>query len=156
MKKEAIISEDGKYRYKLSRIWDDDKPIVLFIMLNPSTADAHVDDPTIRRLINFAKSWDYGGIFVGNLYAFRSTNPKMLKHIDDPIGKDNIQHIQELIGLSNKVVYAWGNEEKEPIWLKDLVSVPYYIDISKNGIPKHPLYLKKELQLKLYSRKNDL
>ena len=152
MKKGAIISDDSKYRYQLSRIWDEEKPTVLFIMLNPSTADADRDDPTIRRVMNFAKSWGYGGVFVGNLYAFRSTDPKALRHTDDPIGEDNIEHIQTLIGITERVIYAWGNHHKEPEWLKDLVDTPYCIDISKNGIPKHPLYLKSELQPKLYLR----
>ena len=151
--KDAIISQDTKYRYQLSRLWDDDKPKVLFIMLNPSTADADIDDPTIRRVVNFSKSWGYGGVFVGNLYAFRSTDPKVLKHTDDPVGPDNIQHIQSLIGLTERVIYAWGNEKKEPEWLRDLVDTPYCIDISKNGnIPKHPCRLKKDLQPKLYLR----
>ena len=152
MKKHAIISRDDKYRYQLSRIWDEEKPIVLFIMLNPSTADADVDDPTIRRVVNFAKSWGYGGVFVCNLYAFRSTDPKALRYTDDPIGKDNIQHIQSLVGLTERVIYAWGNNKKEPEWLCNLVNTPYCIDISKKGIPKHPLYLKGELKLKLYVR----
>ena len=152
MKKHAIISQDEKYRYQLSRIWDEEKPKILFIMLNPSTADADVDDPTIRRVVNFAKSWGYGGVFVGNLYAFRSTDPKGLRHTDDPIGEDNIQHIQNLLGLVEKVIYAWGNNQREPDWLCDLVDSPYCIDVSKKGIPKHPLYLKSELQPKLYLR----
>ena len=152
MKKHAIISADGKYRYQLSRIWDEDKPKVLFIMLNPSTADEKVDDQTIRRVINFSKSWGYGGFFVGNLYAFRSTDPKGLKHTDEPVGPDNIVHIQSLIGLTDKIVYAWGNNQKEPEWLRDLVDTPYCIDISKNGIPKHPSRLNKDLELKLYLR----
>ena len=148
----AIISADGKYRYQLSRIWDEEKPNILFIMLNPSTADADVDDPTIRRVMNFSKSWGYGGVFVGNLYAFRSTDPKALQHTDDPIGKDNIEHIKELIGVTERVVYAWGNNQKEPEWLSSLVDTPYCIDISKKGVPKHPLYLKSELHPKLYLR----
>ena len=152
MKKHALISQDNKYRYQLSRIWDEEKPMVLFIMLNPSTADADVDDPTIRRVVNFAKSWGYGGIYVGNLYAFRSSDPKTLRDVDDPIGEDNIQHIQFLIGLTERVIYAWGNNKKEPEWLRDLVERPYCIDISKKGIPKHPLYLKKDLEPKLYVR----
>ena len=154
MKKHAIISHDDKYRYQLSRIWDDEKPKILFIMLNPSTADANVDDNTIRRVVNFSKSWGYGGVFVGNLYAFRSTDPKALRHTDDPVGPDNIEHIQELIGLTERVIYAWGKHKKEPEWLCDLVDTPYCIDISKNGnIPKHPSRLNKDLQLKLYIRK---
>ena len=148
----AIISADGKYRYQLSRIWDEEKPNILFIMLNPSTADADVDDPTIRRVMNFSKSWGYGGVFVCNLYAFRSTDPKALRHTDDPVGEDNIEHIKELIGVTERVVYAWGNNKKEPEWLSSLVDTPYCIDISKKGVPRHPLYLKSELHPKLYLR----
>jgi hypothetical protein len=152
MKKAAILSEDNLYRYQLSRIWDESKPLILFIMLNPSTADADADDPTIRRVIRFATSWGYGGVYVANLYAFRSTDPKALKHADDPIGKENISYITHLIGMADKVVYAWGNNQKEPTWLSELVQTPYYIDLSKNGIPKHPLYLKSDLCPKVYVR----
>ncbi len=154
MKKHAILSEDNKYRYQLSRIWDEEKPMILFIMLNPSTADANIDDPTIRRVTNFAKSWGYGGLYVGNLYAFRSTDPNILQKVDNPIGTDNIQYIKSLIGLTEKVIYAWGNNRKEPEWLSNLVDNPYCIDISKKGIPKHPLYLKGNLLPKLYRQSN--
>lgn len=70
----ANISACDRYSYSLERVWDKGgyKNLCLFIMLNPSTADAHIDDPTIRRCIGFAKSWGYGGILVGNLYAFRA------------------------------------------------------------------------------------
>lgn len=153
--KHAIISDDHKYRYQLSRIWDEDKPKVLFIMLNPSTADSRIDDPTIRRVINFATSWGYGGVFVGNLYAFRSTDPKNLKTAEDPIGPDNIQHIQIMLGLTEKVIYAWGNNKNEPQWLRELVETPYCIDVSTKGIPKHPLYLKKDLEPKLFVRHSE-
>ena len=152
----ADISPCKKFRYKLWRIWDKNKPIILFIMLNPSTADADPknDDKTMIRVKNFAESWGYGGVYVGNLYAFRSKNPKVLKHIDDPIGPENIARVQSLVGLTDKVVYAWGNGYKEPKWLRDLVDTPYCIDISKKGnIPNHPSRLKKNLELKLYIRK---
>ena len=79
MRKGAIISKDKKHRYRLWRIWDDSLPKALFIMLNPSTADVMLDDPTIRRCIGFAKSWGYGGIYVGNIFSLRSSNPKDLK-----------------------------------------------------------------------------
>ena len=154
MNKSAYLSTDKQYRYTLHRIWDDKKPMIMFIMLNPSTADSNNDDPTIRRVINFTKSWGYGGVHVVNLYAFRSTDPKGLKETQDPIGKDNIFHIQSLIGHVEKVIYAWGNNEQEPKWLYDLVATPYCIDVSKKGVPKHPLYLKKELQPILYVRNN--
>lgn len=73
MIKDAILSEDRKYRYILSRTWDETKPTVLFIGLNPSTADEKTDDPTIRKCINYAKCWGYGKILMANLFAFRST-----------------------------------------------------------------------------------
>ena len=152
MKKSAVLSPDSIYRYQLSRSWDIDKPKILFIMLNPSTADEFVEDPTIRRIVNYAKDWGYGSVYVGNLYAFRSTDPKGLNSVEDPIGPENITNIQVLIGLVDKVVYAWGNERKEPEWLKKIVTNPYCIDISKKGIPKHPLYLKKCLKPQLYIR----
>jgi hypothetical protein len=152
MNKTAVLSHDNIYRYQLSRIWDEEKPKILFIMLNPSTADEFVEDPTIRRVVNYAKDWGYGGVYVGNLYAFRSTDPKGLKCIADPIGPENINHIQTLISLVDKVIYAWGNEQKEPDWLKKIVETPYCIEISKKGIPKHPLYLKKCLIPQIYKR----
>jgi hypothetical protein len=150
MKKDAVISDDARYRYRLSRIWDETLPKLLFVMLNPSTADAAIDDPTIRRVIAFAKSWNYGGVYVGNLYAYRSTDPKGLKDVVDPVGADNKAHIEHMLTLVDKVVYAWGNNEKEPLWLRDLVETPYCIALSKTGIPKHPLYLKGDLQLMPY------
>ena len=73
MIKDAILSEDRKYRYILSRTWDETKPTVLFIGLNPSTADEKTDDPTIRKCINYAKCWGYGKILMANLFAFRNT-----------------------------------------------------------------------------------
>lgn len=150
MEKTAILSEDNTYRYVLSRIWDDSKPKLLFIMLNPSTADNTTDDPTIRRLITFTKDWGYSGFYVCNLFAYRSTDPKQLRYVDDPVGPENVLYIEDTLSKVDKVVYAWGNNQKEPLWLSDLVSEAYCIELSKKGIPKHPLYLKKSLELKVY------
>ena len=79
----ATFSKCKIYRYRLWRIWDAKKPTVLFIMLNPSTAGSTMDDPTIKRCIGFAKSWGYGGLYVGNLFAYRSTQPKGLLKLND-------------------------------------------------------------------------
>ncbi len=142
----ALISSCKRYRYKLWRIWDDDLPKVLFIMLNPSTADESKDDPTIRRCINYAKSWGYGGLFVGNLYAYRTTDPRELKKIYDPIGDDNYKCLLEMFQKCSAVICAWGNNEPMPIELKKNLSRLHYLELSKTGIPKHPLYLKKDLK----------
>lgn len=154
MKKTAKMSQDGKCRYRLGRIWDDSKPIVLFIMHNPSTADADKDDQTIRRLVNFVKSLDFGGFYVCNLCAERSKDPKVIQHTDNLIDEKNIEHIQSTLELVEKVVYAWGNKKEEPSWLYDLMKEkkirPYCLGVSKKGIPFHPLY--KRLDFRLYLR----
>jgi hypothetical protein len=130
------------------------KPIIMFIMLNPSTANSENDDNTITRVINFTKSWGYGGVKVTNIYAFCSKYPKKLKKIKDPIGEKNIYHIQNLIRNENfeKIIYAWGYNKKEPKWLYELVHIPYCIDVSIKGFPKHPLRLNGKLQPVLYIR----
>lgn len=155
MKKSAIISDCNQYRYLLSRVWDESKPLIMFMMLNPSTADADIDDPTIRRCIGFAKSWDYGGIYVGNLFAFRATIPKDLILQIDPIGKHNIFYLKTMEAKCEGVVYSWGNSpivrrlqklfpNYDPLYTYR-PSVKYYIELSKDGTPKHPLYLKGNL-----------
>lgn len=150
----ALISDCGKYRYSLTRIWDSEKPKVLFIMLNPSTADGEQDDPTIRRCIGFAKAWGYGGLYVCNLFAYRATNPKELLKVDNPFGDKNIWCTKKLADRVDKVICAWGNRPILKKVLKgqsemDLVRFAqgklYAIDFAKDGTPKHPLYLKSEL-----------
>lgn len=111
-------------------------------MLNPSTADGDDDDPTIKKIVNYADKWGYGGIYVGNLYAYRTSSPSKLKKLTDELekkGPENEKYLRDLIFKTEKVVYAWGNGESEPEWLKSLVKNPYVIELSKYGIPMHPL-----------------
>lgn len=155
IEKGAEISECGKYRYRLWRVWDRSKPFVMFLMLNPSTADANVDDPTIRRCIGFAKSWGYGGIVVCNLFAYRATNPKELLNVCDPVGPENQQHLDECIQESEKVIFAWGNSliVKKLFnklgylsMVKFKTSKSHFLVRSKDNTPMHPLYLKADLK----------
>ena len=88
--KNATFSNCRKYRYSLSRIWDKKKKLVLFIGLNPSTANEEVDDPTIRRCVNYVQNWGYGGLMMVNLFAYRVTLPSGLKKVKYPIGEDNV------------------------------------------------------------------
>jgi len=161
MTKEALISECGDYRYKLSRVWDQSKSSVMFIMLNPSTADAEKDDRTITRCINFAKSWGYGGIMVGNLYAYRATSPEKLSRVCDPLGPDNLICLRSMAPKSAKIICAWGHKHIVDVLEKKFKVIEslrillekrriYYLELSKNGVPKHPLYLKKELEPKIW------
>lgn len=155
MKREANISTCGNFRFSLSRTWDEEKPKVMFIMLNPSTADAEKDDPTIRRCIGFAQSWGYGGLIVCNLFAWRATSPKGLEEKEFKRIGTNYHTILTEAAKVDTVVCAWGNK---PVLDKMLYGAPsayipfevtpklHYLELSVTGTPKHPLYLKKDLK----------
>lgn len=143
----AALSQDGVYRYELTRRWG---PGVLlrWVMLNPSTADASVDDPTIRRCCGFAKAWNFAGIVVHNLYALRATDPKALRTHSHPIGPDNNRYLcQSPLSYSDGVICAWGaNAEPERAravvrMFADTRTDLYCLGTTKAGHPKHPLYL---------------
>ena len=146
MIREAEFSIDKKERYSLKREWDKSKNKILYIMLNPSFADDKDDDPTIRRLINFTKKFNYGGFLVGNIFTTITPNPKEL---DKSKGMSD-KNFEELIKLINKVdqiVYAWGSSIEEPQLLKKLVLSPKCFGKNVNGTPKHPLYVPSQTKL---------
>ena len=126
--KKALISDCGKYRYELHREWDKNKGKVLFIMLNPSTADGLNNDLTTIRCINFAKKWGYGGIMIGNIYPFRAKRPKDLsKWLKDEevdheyVGYNNEDHVRAMAEIADITVCAWGcNHPGTPDWIKDI------------------------------------
>jgi len=142
----AVISDCGLYRYALWRHWDD-RPRALFIMLNPSTADAEIDDPTIRRCIGFAKSWGLGGVRVVNLYPFRATKPTDLWLAAVPEGYGNISYIEQAVDPAGICIAAWGahgkeNRIREVRNLFQRISTTLYaLKLTKDGQPGHPLYL---------------
>jgi hypothetical protein len=151
----AIISPCGQYRYLLSRelhnLYSAAGP-ALFIMLNPSTADAELDDPTIRRCRSFAKSWDCSWIVVVNLYALRATNPTDLWMHADPIGPDNDMYLASMIREHETMVCAWGaNARPERIATVSKMfgkrNRPMCLGIIKNGAPRHPLYVRGDQPL---------
>jgi hypothetical protein len=108
MEKDALISPNKIYRYTLRRVWDNTKPDLIWIMLNPSTADAEKDDATIRRCIGFSQRFEYGGLVVVNLFAWRSSKPVPQSHWSPPyIGPANDHHILQNC-LNKTVVCAWG------------------------------------------------
>ena len=147
--KKAIISDCGKYRYELHREWDRSKGKVLFIMLNPSTADGLNNDLTTIRCINFAKKWGYGGIMIGNIYPFRAKRPKDLKKWIKGYGdlynfdecEDNRNHVNDMAQQADLIVCAWGCNYKDgtPDWVEELGDL-FYLELCKDDItPKHPL-----------------
>lgn len=144
----AIFSSCRQYRFSLWREWDKTKPYAMFIALNPSTADDYIDDPTVTRCVAFAKSWGYGGLCMTNLFAFRATDPQILKNCDDPVGEDNDHYLFEIAKNAAVVVAAWGNHGRHldrAKQVRKLIADLYYLKINKTGEPAHPLYLNANL-----------
>ena len=145
----AVFSDCRKYRYALWRMWNEKKPLVMIIGLNPSTADEKVNDPTITRCISFARSWGYGGVCVTNLFGFRATATTGLKAYHDPIGKENDAWVHEMAMGAAITVAAWGNHGKflnRSLEILPSLGQLYSIKMNKSGEPAHPLYLKAELK----------
>jgi len=156
MKRAAIFSTCQKYRYVLSRSWEETLPKLLLIGLNPSTADATQDDPTIRRCIGFAQRWGFGSVYICNLFAFRATHPKDLKAALVPIGTLNDFYLNQYHKSCDQTVVAWGNDGEHldrNLHVLQLIDRPYCLNINKNGQPAHPLYQKWKTTLKPYSLK---
>lgn len=143
----ARFSHDEKYRYLLGRRISDSPHRLLFIMLNPATADATQNDPTIRRCIGFAGRWGYGLVEVANLFAYRTPYVSELRRADDPIGPDNDEWICRALNTADKVILAWGNHgayKNRSLQIKRMAletAQPYHLGLNKTGEPKHPLYL---------------
>lgn len=150
--RDARISPCGLYRYSLSRRWDIFLPMGLVLGINPSTADAERDDATVRKLIGFSKRWGWGGFYLGNPFAFRSTDQRGLLTAADPVGPGNDSELCTLRALSCQIVCAWGSA-KTPEVRKLLderlrVMAPLFagrdllcLGTTADGSPKHPLML---------------
>lgn len=161
MLKSAVISPCGKYRYSLTRIWDlaPTRPACVFLMLNPSTANELMDDPTIRRCEGFARREGFGGFYVVNLMAWRATKPSDLPKDDCvAIGPDNAKSIQTIIsdaGPNTKVITAWGgNGDKRPEMVNNYITSLtmrgiklWCLGVTASGQPRHPLMLKRTTPL---------
>jgi hypothetical protein len=155
MERWAVIDDTGKYRYTLTRVWDANKAQVAFVMLNPSVADGQQDDPTIRKCVGFAQRWGYGSLGVVNMYAWRATSPKDLDLTENPVGKKNDAYIERVVQNSSCVIAAWGAHAKEPTRLQEMLSLignAFCLGRTKNGSPRHPLYVRYEVQPSIYCK----
>jgi hypothetical protein len=148
----AVISEDGLYRYELTRRWERGGATMTFVMLNPSTADALTDDPTVRRCVGFAKREGCAALRVLNLYAFRTPSPRELRaarrrHVD-VVGPENDNYLRTVTTMAGPVVAAWG-PSGEPDRVAEVVEILTFgidevlhaLHVTKGGAPGHPLYL---------------
>jgi hypothetical protein len=150
IERSAYVSSCGRYRYSLMRRWSPG-PDLLWVMLNPSTADGTEDDATIRRCINFSRSWGYGSMTIGNLYAIRSTDPAILYNIsaEEARGPENEAILQALALDAGAVVCAWGamGGIVVPDVLRGCPGGVWHLGLTKHGCPRHPLYAPGKSQL---------
>jgi hypothetical protein len=160
MHKTATLSACERFRYLLGRRWGDGPPL-LYVMLNPSTADADIDDPTIRRCIGFARAHGYPALEVVNLFAFRATKPAAMRMARYPVGDDNDEHIIAAARRADRVCVAWGSNGCQPEvaarvqvvmpLLRRAGHEPQCLAITKTGHPGHPLMLRSACRLHEYS-----
>jgi hypothetical protein len=154
----ATISDCGRFRYRLGRRWADGAPL-LFVMLNPSTADADQDDATIRRCIRFAQAEGFPALEVVNLFAFRATDPKDLRRAGYPAGPENDRHIQEAARAAAKVCLAWGSNaaglERPQIvipLLRAACAQLHVLRMTRSAHPQHPLMLPASCRLQPFDQ----
>jgi len=140
---------EGEYRYRLWRVWDFDMPLLGWVMLNPSTADADEDDPTVRKCIGFARRWGWGGIMVTNLFALRATDPRELKLHSNPVGPLNDAFLVAEGQACPITIAAWGTRgtfqgrDKAVRGILQTAGAPPLESLrcTKGGHPGHPLYV---------------
>lgn len=156
----ACFDATGIYRYSLWRSWDLSQPRLVFMMLNPSTADAEVNDPTIRHCLGFAHAWGYGSLEVVNLFGLRTPHPPRLREANDPIGAECDDYIQNAAQRADQIILAWGNwgnfrnRDQAVIQLLTDCKNLYCLGVNQSGQPRHPLYLKRSVQPILYAGGN--
>ena len=145
---QAVYSDCETYRYSLSRRWDATAPAVMFVMLNPSTADERQNDPTVERCEQRARRLGYGSFQVTNIFAFRATDPRDMKAAFDPQGPDNIRILTQGAAASDHIIAAWGvhgahrDQGRAMAQLLADTEVPlFHLGLTKDGHPRHPLYL---------------
>ncbi len=149
----AIYSHCESYRYSLTRIWDEGGTKALFVMLNPSTATEVQNDPTVERCERRARALGYGAFRVCNIFAWRETDPKLMRARPDPVGPNNDTSILEACHWADRVICAWGahgahlnrGPEVERL-VRGTGVAPYHLGLTKGGHPKHPLYIAYQQQ----------
>ena len=151
LRRQAHFSSCGRFRYALRRLWNPALPQCTFIGLNPSRADAWVDDPTVRRCIGFARHWGFGSLLLLNLFAPRATDPRALRQVDDPVGPRNDRWLRAAARETPAIVAVWGDggryrgrADRVRSWLGPLLC----LGETRNGQPRHPLYLSADTPLR--------
>jgi len=153
----AVYSDCESYRYSLTRTWNDAGKRVLFVMLNPSTATEVQNDPTVERCERRARTLGYGAFCVCNIFAFRATDPKVMRAQTDPVGEANDTTILSAVNWTHDIVCAWGTNgaymdrgAAVEALLRAQSKPLTHLGLSKAGHPKHPLYISYQIQPELW------
>lgn len=150
-----IISPDEKYRYELIREWDKSLPVLMMVGMNPSTANPKFDDPTLYKGRRYAISWGFGSLHMGNAFAYRMTDQKRLMEVSDPIGPENNKHLLAMAERADLILLAYGlphpslryrGLQAARMLAEQHARKLHVLELSKDGVPKHPLYLKGTLK----------
>lgn len=149
----AVFSECQKYRYQLREIWDSTRPLILWILMNPSVACTDYSDPTLRKTGKYSRNWGYGGQLIGNVHAYRATDKIRLLEVPDPVGPKNNQIILEMAAEAKTVLLAYGQPPKalrsrglELVKLLRHHPDVRHLRLAQDGTPVHPLYLPDNLR----------
>lgn len=148
----AVFDKKRNYRYALMRIWDNSKPKVAFIGLNPSTANEKTNDNTITKVVKIAANNGFGGLYMLNLFAFITAHPHVLMCADDPIG-NNDEYIDHYSRVSKEIVFCWGAFKQAKERAKEVIKKypgALCLDHNADRSPKHPLYCRDNTTLKPY------
>ncbi len=153
----AIYSDCERYRYSLTRIWDEGGAKVAFIMLNPSTATEVQNDPTVERCERRARTLGFGAFCVTNIFAWRDTDPRAMRKAVDPVGPENDAAILQAAHWGDHVVCAWGTHGEHQnrgaaveTLLRATNQPLHHLGLSKAGHPKHPLYIGYAVQPEIW------
>jgi hypothetical protein len=153
---EAVYSDCEAYRYLLTRAWGGG-PKALFVMLNPSTATEVQNDPTVERCEKRARSLGFGAFRVTNIFAFRATDPRVMRATQDPVGPGNDDAIRQSVDWADKIVCAWGNHglhldrgAKVETLLRTKGVRLFHLGLTSQNQPRHPLYIGYDRHLELW------
>lgn len=148
----GAVFHAGQYRYLLWRQWNTCQPLLCFIMLNPSKADADRDDPTSTRCNNRAIALGFGGVLVVNLFAYRATDPRQMKLMMDPVGRWNDDAIRFALSHAGMTIAAWGQDGRHRDRQLDVIAIAkdagarlHHLGLTKDGLPRHPLYIARDM-----------
>lgn len=150
---DAVYSPCERYRYALTRVWAAEGARALFVMLNPSTATELANDPTVERCERRARALGFGAFRVCNIFAWRETDPRAMRGAAEPVGPGNDAAIREGCAWADRVICAWGTHgahrgrgrEVEAL-VRATGAIPYHLGLTRDGHPRHPLYLAYSVQ----------